>query len=590
MRRFACAILLFIAAAALSASPYAQAQTKPADANQVFRLLADRYIDDIYFRNNPSLATLAGDHQFDSRLEDFSRGGLDAYLGSLRNFRKELEQVKAAELTGDNQLDLVILRNAVDREIYYREKLQWLQKRPDHYTRVLVQAIYPLLITESIPSKERLASLTARLKQVPRVLAAAEALLVQAPPREPTYSALHNSTFLLALLRKGNLEQFAGVTDEKLQAEFRDSNTQAQNAIEHFIALLTSKGLLPKPGASVGVDALSQLLTFDDMIDVPLPELLKAAEAEVARIDGEMKTIAAKLAPNTPMRDVLRLAAGYHPARPQLESTYAQAFVSSRQFAANKSLVKLPNVPPPAVRPTPDWLYTIASSLPVSTKLNGLQAEAGSPTFFVAFGPTSSPQQLDFELSRHNYGLLTWRTLHDVYPGEHSQRSVAATYSRVRSILGSRVSTEGWNEYSVHLAVDAGYLPPLPGGKATATDLMKYKLSLLDQELLRATLMSTALTANIKDLEYNPATTYFLQHSYVATEAGSYIRTIIEDPLCFAGTLGRLQLLKLKQDYRQAKGPKFSEQEFNDALLRMSGVPIPLIRKALLGDKSGSSL
>ena len=51
-------------------------------------------------------------------------------------------------------------------------------------------------------------------------------------------------------------------------------------------------------------------------------------------------------------------------------------------------------------------------------------------------------------------------------------------------------------------------------------------------------------------------------------------------------TLGKLEILKLREDYRAMKGDKFTLQEFHDAFLQQGYPPVKLVRKALLGNDS----
>ncbi len=50
-------------------------------------------------------------------------------------------------------------------------------------------------------------------------------------------------------------------------------------------------------------------------------------------------------------------------------------------------------------------------------------------------------------------------------------------------------------------------------------------------------------------------------------------------------TLGKLQILKLREDYQRLRGEKFSLQEFHDNLLKQGFPPIKLVRRAMLGDE-----
>jgi uncharacterized protein (DUF885 family) len=49
-------------------------------------------------------------------------------------------------------------------------------------------------------------------------------------------------------------------------------------------------------------------------------------------------------------------------------------------------------------------------------------------------------------------------------------------------------------------------------------------------------------------------------------------------------TMGKLMILKLRDDYRAQKGAAFSLQEFHDSFIRLGPLPLPLVRKAMLGE------
>ena len=58
------------------------------------------------------------------------------------------------------------------------------------------------------------------------------------------------------------------------------------------------------------------------------------------------------------------------------------------------------------------------------------------------------------------------------------------------------------------------------------------------------------------------------------------------DPTYLYYTLGKLQILKLREDYRKRKGAEFSLQEFHDNFLKQGFPPIKIVRHALLDDTS----
>jgi uncharacterized protein (DUF885 family) len=48
-------------------------------------------------------------------------------------------------------------------------------------------------------------------------------------------------------------------------------------------------------------------------------------------------------------------------------------------------------------------------------------------------------------------------------------------------------------------------------------------------------------------------------------------------------TLGKLQILKLREDYQKELGAKFTLQDFHDHFMEQGGVPLAIIRTAMLG-------
>jgi uncharacterized protein (DUF885 family) len=56
------------------------------------------------------------------------------------------------------------------------------------------------------------------------------------------------------------------------------------------------------------------------------------------------------------------------------------------------------------------------------------------------------------------------------------------------------------------------------------------------------------------------------------------------DPTYGYYTMGKLMILKLRDDYRAKQGSAFSLRDFHDRFLRLGPLPLPLVRKAMLGE------
>ena len=55
------------------------------------------------------------------------------------------------------------------------------------------------------------------------------------------------------------------------------------------------------------------------------------------------------------------------------------------------------------------------------------------------------------------------------------------------------------------------------------------------------------------------------------------------DPTYLYYNLGKLQILRLREDYRKLQGNKFTLLEFHDRFMRQGSVPMKIIRKSMLG-------
>jgi uncharacterized protein (DUF885 family) len=58
------------------------------------------------------------------------------------------------------------------------------------------------------------------------------------------------------------------------------------------------------------------------------------------------------------------------------------------------------------------------------------------------------------------------------------------------------------------------------------------------------------------------------------------------DPTYLYYTLGKLEILKLREDYKKKLGAGFSLEQFHNNLLKQGFPPIKLLRQFMLGDDS----
>src|SRR3954453_4478682 len=99
----------------------AAAVVSPQDAQ--FEALAQRYIDDLLVRA-PETATKLGDHRNDARLDDYTQEGVRKELEADKAVLGELSHIDEKALSPDDSVDLRILRNRIEAQVYALETLR----------------------------------------------------------------------------------------------------------------------------------------------------------------------------------------------------------------------------------------------------------------------------------------------------------------------------------------------------------------------------------------------------------------------------------------------------------------------------------
>src|SRR5438132_12006510 len=89
-----------------------------------FEKIAKNYVEE-FLSSHPEYATELGDHRFDGKLTDYSPATRNRMLTSAKQFREALKKFDDfSKLTGANQVDVRILRDNIDKEIFDLEELK----------------------------------------------------------------------------------------------------------------------------------------------------------------------------------------------------------------------------------------------------------------------------------------------------------------------------------------------------------------------------------------------------------------------------------------------------------------------------------
>jgi uncharacterized protein (DUF885 family) len=531
--------------------------------------LTDRFFDEYYFPFNPTAATAAGIHKFDDKLEDYSQAGNAARISTLKKFQVEFEKLPA-----DPNRDLVL--SNIRAALLELETIRMWQKNPDQYSSGITSSAFVIMSRTFAPPEERLKSLIARERQMPKVLADARANLKN-PPKIYTEVAIEQLPGNTAFFEHDVPLAFKQAKSPKLLAEFQQSNAAVIAALKEYEKFLRTD-LLPRSSGDfrLGAENYAKKLSYEEMVDLPLDRLLKIGYDNLRANQKQFAETAAKIDPKKTPQQILAELEQDHPAPDKLLDAFRQVITTLRDFIVAKKIVTLPSPVLPILEETPPFMRALTFA---SMDTPGPYETVAKEAFFNVTLPEKgwSKDRLESFMGAFHRGTILSTAIHEAYPGHYVQFLwMQHIDSRVRKLLGANTNAEGWAHYSEQMMLDEGF----------STDL-RMRLGQLQDALLRNARYVVGIEMHTGKRTMAQGIEFFEKEGYQTHEvAERETKRGTSDPTYLYYTLGKLEILKLREDYRKMKGPQFSLEEFHDSFMKQGFPPIKIVRRALLGNDS----
>ncbi len=548
------------------------AQNRDAD----FGKLADRYFEEAVFRFDPVQATYAGFHQYDAQLPAGSRAEIQAQVAALRKFEAEVQSFDARGLSAPIAADRELVLSQIRSTLLALETIRFWEKNPDNYSSGITNAIFVLMSRSFAPPEDRLRAVIAREKLIPRVFESARQNLKN-PPRIYTMVALDQLPGIAGFFKDDVPAAFKQVTDKALLAEFRKSNEAVIEALSGYQTWLKND-LLPRSNGDfrIGAENYRKKLLYDEMVDTPLDRLLQIGYDDLHRNQAEFKRVAALVDPQRTAGQVLEELEKDHPAGDKLLQSFRDVLGGLRSFIESHHIITIPSQVPPIVEETPPFMRALTTA---SMDTPGPYEKVAKEAFFNVTLPEAkwTRQQTEEYLEGFNRGTILSTAIHEVYPGHYTQFLwIASAPTKVRKLIGAGTNAEGWAHYTEQMMLDEGY-----------SNDPKLRLGQLQDALLRDARYIAGIEMHTGKMTMEQAQEFFVKEGYqVKPVAEKEAKRGTSDPTYLMYTLGKLQILKLREDYKKMKGSKFSLQEFHDAFMKQGYPPIKIVRRALLGNDS----
>ena len=173
-------------------------------------------------------------------------------------------------------------------------------------------------------------------------------------------------------------------------------------------------------------------------------------------------------------------------------------------------------------------------------------------------------------------------TIHEAYPGHYIQFLNAKQFpTKTRKIIVCGTNAEGWAHYAEQMMIEEGFGNGDP----------RLQLAQLQEALLRDARYVVGIKLHTEGWTVEQGAKFFEEkafqepaNAYEEARRGAY------NPTYLYYTLGKLQIYKLREDYRKAKGSSFTLQGFHDEFVKQGSIPIKAIRRILLSGDNGPTL
>lgn len=528
----------------------------------------------------PERATALGDHRFDTRVDDRSAAGIARIVSHANRWAKIFRTFDANSLSPNNEADREWLLAIIDGELLWTERVRSYERDPGMY--LPTAAVYGLIKRNFAPAQVRMRSVTAREKAALANLRAARAnLKPEHVPQVAIDIVLEQMPATLTFFRASLPEAFDKVPNSPDKKAFRAANARVISAINGYGKWLRT---VLRPHArgnyAIGADAYRRMLADEDMVDTPLDKLEQIGEIEMQRLQEQFVATARLVDPKHSPGEVAAELGREHPDANQVISSVSAGLSSIRTYVVARHLARIPSDVAPIVAETPPFMRATTFA---SMDSPGPFEKTTEAYFYVTLPDPAWPKEKQEQLlAFYSAPTISDTSVHEVYPGHYVQFLVnRLNHDLIRAIYDSGADVEGWALYCEQMMLDVGLHNNDP----------KFRLAQLQMALLRACRYLAAIRMHTRGMTVAQATVFFAKNAY-QNHHNAEVEALrgTNDPGYLRYQLGKLMILKLREDLRRKEGAAFNLGEFHDAFLSEGAIPVPLIRRAMLGESSGSPL
>ena len=544
-----------------------------------FQELSQRLIKE-HWDFYPTAGSRIGRHEYDGQLPDLSPSQNKRREEELRRGLSELRALGAIGLDETGRLSYRIMELFLRRELFIFNDLKPLENNPMRHTGYLNVSGY--IRRDYAPLEDRIRSATSAMKQAPDFLEVLDQALSDRISSHVVDMSVESYSGMARFYRVDLADAATGVTDPEIGTKFNQARETAAVALDSFVERLKSRGASGPDGFAIGAELYSGMLATGEGLDAPLSRIAAIGQANLEDNLARIKELAQSIAPGRSVSEIVEEIGRNHPQAQQLIPETRGMLEDIRQSLIDFDVITVPSEDRCQVIETPTYMrYAFAAM----DSAGALETRATESFYYVT--PVEddwTDKQAEEWLSNFNYDTLKIISVHEVYPG-HFVHHLHNRYGRelplVNRVATAYSFTEGWAHYTEQMILETGYGEGQP----------KLLLTQLLEALVRNCRYMCSLRMHTEGMTLDEATKFFMENAYMAElPARREALRGTFDPGYLNYTLGKLMILKLREDYQREQGGAYNLKEFHDRLLSFGGPALPLLRPALLMNPGESAL
>ena len=540
------------------------------------------FVDDllVYLHEmHPTYATLDGVHTHDDLLEDLSRHAVDSEAHALAGYLRRLNEINQDALMSVERLEHRMLTANLQARMFDLEVVRTWERNPQFYGDLLAASLAGQTLFCHAPAPERARRVLSKLRQTPRLIQAARDN-VKEPPGIFVKVGIETMKGVLTFIDEELPRAFSDLDDLHLLGDLADAQTEATQAVGAYIQELEQLSTKARASFRLGRDKFEQKLRLEEGVSSPIDRLLTIAMRELQATQDAFRSLAGRMNGGDPL-DVWSKTKAQHPAPGQLVKVGREQLDELATFLERQAIVTVPPGEEITVAPTPDFYRWSFASMWTPGPFEAKPSRAYY--YLTDIDPDWPADRQEEHLRDYNYPTLWSISIHEVFPGHflHYQHLRRVESKARKSIMFSPASfVEGWAHYCEQMMIEAGF-----GRREYGIQLGQ-----LAEALIRLARFVVCIKLHAEDMSVEQGVRFFRDEAFMEeasarreAERGTF------DPTYLVYSIGKLMLLKLRQDVKQQQGKSFSLRTFHDTLLANGTAPFWLHRQLMLGGGHGDA-